>query len=50
MKNIQGIVEQIQESGDVLVRPNDKLLKDFGDLIPFKPRELSKFFEVRFAC
>ncbi|GAB4821977.1 hypothetical protein N2152v2_009023 [Parachlorella kessleri] len=45
LKNIQGIVEQIQESGDVLVRPNDKLLKDFGDLIPFKPRELSKFFE-----
>ncbi len=44
------MVEQIRDDGDVLVRPDDKLLKDFGDLIPFKPRELSKYFEVRWGA
>lgn len=41
------MVEHVKDDGDVLVRPNDKMLKDFGDVIPFKPRELSKYFEVR---
>ena len=42
-------MELIREDGDVMVRPDDKLLKDFGDVIPFNPRELSKYFEVRRA-
>lgn len=30
----------------MLVRPDDAQLKDFEELIPFRARELSKYFEV----
>ena len=39
-------MEEIKDSGEVLVRPDHHQLENFGDLIPFRPRELSKYFEV----